>query len=312
MQPSDRIGRRLSLRDLNLLLVVIEKRSMSKAAADLAVSQPVVSKAIANMERVLGVPLLDRSPTGVEPTPYGRAIARRGVAAFDELRQGVKDIASLLDPTAGEVRIGCNSPLAGGIVATSIRKLSSRYPKISFHVVAGDLAALLQELNDRNIELAIGSVMEPIASDDMQIETLFDDRLVVVAGRRNKWFRRREVKLEELVKEPWVLPYGAAVGPMVAQAFRAAGVDAPRATVSSRASRLNENLRASGRFLSMLPESVIWSADGHLPYKILPVALPSPPTPVVMVTLKNRTPSAVAQLFVSSLREAAKPLKNDH
>src|SRR5947209_3766559 len=66
MQPSDRIGRRLSLRDLNLLLVVIEKRSMSKAAAELAVSQPVVSKAIANMERVLGVPLLDRSPTGIE------------------------------------------------------------------------------------------------------------------------------------------------------------------------------------------------------------------------------------------------------
>src|SRR5258705_3046787 len=86
MQPSDRIGRRLSLRDLNLLLIVIEKRSMSKAAAELAVSQPVVSKAIANMERVLGVPLLDRSPTGIEPTPYGRAIARRGVAAFDELR----------------------------------------------------------------------------------------------------------------------------------------------------------------------------------------------------------------------------------
>jgi len=105
MQPSDRIGRRLSLRDLNLLLVVIEKRSMSKAAAELAISQPVVSKAIANMERTLGVPLLDRSPTGIEPTPYGRTIAKRGVAAFDELRQGVEDIESLLDPTAGEERL---------------------------------------------------------------------------------------------------------------------------------------------------------------------------------------------------------------
>src|SRR5215510_13620777 len=308
MQPSDRIGRRLSLRDLNLLLVVIEKRSMSKAAAELAVSQPVVSKAIANMERILGVPLLDRSPTGIEPTPYGRAIAKRGVAAFDELRQGVKDIASLLDPTAGEVRIGCNAPLAAGIVATSIRKLSSRYPKISFHVVDGDLAALLQELNDRNIELAIGRVLEPIAPDDMQIETLFADRLVVVAGRRNRWFRRKAIKLDELVNEPWVLPYGIAAATLLAEAFRVAGVDTPRATVSSRTARLNDNLLASGRFLSMFPVSMLRLADGHLPFKILPVALPSPPTPVVMVTLKDRTPSAVAQLFMSSLREAAKPL----
>jgi len=79
MQPSDRIGRRLSLRDLNLLLVVIEKRSMSKAAAELAISQPVVSKAIANMERALGVPLLDRSPTGIEPTPYDCKAWRGGI-----------------------------------------------------------------------------------------------------------------------------------------------------------------------------------------------------------------------------------------
>src|SRR5215470_8131097 len=276
MQPSDRIGRRLSLRDINLLLMVIEKRSMSKAAAELAISQPVVSKAIANMERILGVPLLDRSPTGIEPTAYGRAIAKRGVAAFDELRQGVKDIASLLDPTAGEVRIGCSGPLAGGIVATSIRKLGSRYPKISYHVVDGDLTTLQRELNDRNIELAIGRIQEPFASDHTQIEKLFDDRLVVVAGRRNKWFRRTAIKLGELRNEPWIFPYGTAVASLVAEVFRAAGVDAPRATVASRMARLNDNLLASGRFLTMFPESVIRLADGHMPFKILPVALPSP------------------------------------
>jgi DNA-binding transcriptional LysR family regulator len=312
MQPSDRIGRRLSLRDLNLLLVVIEKRSMSKAAAQLAISQPVVSKAIANMERILGVPLLDRSPAGIEPTPYGRAIARRGVAAFDELKQGVKDIASLLDPTSGEVRIGCGNPLGAGIVATSIRKLSNRYPKISFHLVDGDLSTLLQELNDRNIDLAIGRMQEPIAPDDMQIETLFCDRLVVAAGPRNRWVRRKSIKLDELVNEPWIFPYGIAAASLVAEAFRAAGVDAPRATVSSRMARLNDNLLASGRFLTVFPESMIRLAVGYVPFKILPVALPSLPTPIVIVTLRNRAPSAVAQLFMSSLREAAKPLVKDH
>src|SRR5882672_6117253 len=100
MNPQDRIGRRLSLRDLNMFLVVAELRSMSKAAVQLAISQPVVSKAIADMEHTLGVALLDRNPRGVEPTVYGRALIKRGVAVFDELRGSVSDIEFLADPTA--------------------------------------------------------------------------------------------------------------------------------------------------------------------------------------------------------------------
>jgi DNA-binding transcriptional LysR family regulator len=90
MKLNDRIGRRLRLRDLNIFLVVVKERSMSRAAVQLAISQPVVSKAIADMEYELGAPLLDRGRRGVEPTLYGRALIKRSVAAFDELRQGVR------------------------------------------------------------------------------------------------------------------------------------------------------------------------------------------------------------------------------
>jgi DNA-binding transcriptional LysR family regulator len=65
---------------------------MGKAAAKLAVSQPVVSKAISDMEQTLGVRLLDRSPCGIEPTLYGRAFIDRGVAVFDEISQGIKEL----------------------------------------------------------------------------------------------------------------------------------------------------------------------------------------------------------------------------
>ena len=103
MQLRERIGRRLRLSDLNIFLVVATERSMSKAAVQLAISQPAVSKAIAEMELTLGVPLLDRGPRGVEPTLFGRALLKRSVAIFDELRQTVTDIDSLLDPTAGSM-----------------------------------------------------------------------------------------------------------------------------------------------------------------------------------------------------------------
>ena len=92
MQLSERIGRRLKLRDLNIFLIVAKERSMSKAATQLAVAQPAISKAIADIEYTLGAPLFDRGSRGVEPTLYGRALIRRSVAIFDELRQSVKDI----------------------------------------------------------------------------------------------------------------------------------------------------------------------------------------------------------------------------
>src|SRR5207249_745234 len=98
MQWHDRVGRRLKLRDLHILLTVVQCGSMAKAAAELAISQPAVSKAIADMEHMFGLRLLDRSPSGTEPTAYGRALVARGRAIFDELKQGVEELASLADP----------------------------------------------------------------------------------------------------------------------------------------------------------------------------------------------------------------------
>src|SRR5262245_52877471 len=91
----ERIGRRLKLRDLHISMAVAERGTMARAASSLAMSQPAVSRAIGDMEHTLGLRLLDRSRKGVEPTAYGRALIRRGMAVFDELREGVKELQFL-------------------------------------------------------------------------------------------------------------------------------------------------------------------------------------------------------------------------
>src|SRR5229473_92819 len=106
MQLSDRIGRRMKLQDLHILMTVMQSGSMGKAAQRLNISQPAISRSIAELEHALGVRLLDRHRQGIEPTEYGRALLDCGVAVFDDLRQGVKNIEVLADPTVGEVRIG--------------------------------------------------------------------------------------------------------------------------------------------------------------------------------------------------------------
>src|ERR1700687_2993724 len=104
----DHIGRRLRLRDLRVFFAVVQWGSMAKAAAQFRVSQPAVSQVIADLEHTLAVKLLDRSSRGVAPTIYGRALLTRARAAFDELRQGIRDIEFLADPTSGEVQSGCS------------------------------------------------------------------------------------------------------------------------------------------------------------------------------------------------------------
>src|SRR4051794_29459087 len=82
-----RIGGRVRLRDLHILLAVAQRGTMAKAAAQLGVSQPAVSEAIAGLEHALNVRLLERGRRGVEPTIYGHALLKSGRAVFDELRQ---------------------------------------------------------------------------------------------------------------------------------------------------------------------------------------------------------------------------------
>jgi DNA-binding transcriptional LysR family regulator len=176
-QWSDRIGRRLKLRDLHIMLAVANSGSMGKAASDLAVSQPAISKAIADLEEALDVRLLDRSPQGIEPTNYGRALLKCGTAVFDDLRQGVKEIEFLADPSSGELSIGCSEPLSAGFVSVVINKLSRQYPKATFHVISADPAILgNRELPQRHIDLALIPISGLALEQDTTVDFLFDDR----------------------------------------------------------------------------------------------------------------------------------------
>jgi DNA-binding transcriptional LysR family regulator len=130
MPWDDRTKRRLKLRDLDILLAVVETGSMGKAAKHLNISQPAVSKAVVELEDALGVRLVDRSRRGVVPTLYGLALAKHSVAIFNDLRQGVQDIDFLSDPTKGEIRIGTTEPIATAIVLPAIDRLSRKYPQM--------------------------------------------------------------------------------------------------------------------------------------------------------------------------------------
>jgi DNA-binding transcriptional LysR family regulator len=309
MQLSDRIGRRMKLQDLHVLMAVVQAGSMGKAAALLKTTQPAISKSIAELEHTLGVRLLDRSAHGVEPTQYGRALLRRGVVAFDELKQGVQDIEFLADPETGELRVGSSPAMSEGIVLAVVEKLSRRYPRVIFHVASGGTLALYDELRARRIELGFAQMSGMDREQDVHCETLFEEPLVVVAGAQNPWTRRRKIKLSELVNEPWTWPAsGTFFDALVLEAFRASGLGPPRATVYADAINMRTKLAANGHFLAIVPASIMRFPAKQGSLKVLPVELPTTHRQIGIVTLKNRTLSPLAQRFIEYARQFAKPL----
>src|SRR5262249_25005506 len=190
MQCTERIGRSVRLRDLHILLAVAQAGSMSRAADRLAISHPVVSKTITDLEHALGVRLLDRTSQGTEPTAYGRALLNCGTIVFDELRRGVQEVAFLADPTVGELRIGSASPYMDGLVPNVIVRVAKRFPQIRFRITETDAVSLCGMLRDRKLDLVLGRVLNSIFGEGLSSEFLFDDCMHVVAGAKSPWSRR--------------------------------------------------------------------------------------------------------------------------
>ena len=309
MDWADRIGRRVKLRDLHVLLAVAQWGSMAGAARHLSTSQPVISKTIAELEHALGVKLLDRSPQGIAPTMYGRALMSRGIAIFDELREGIKELEFLTDPAAGELRVGSPETMNAGLLPAITERLAARHPRVILHVVqANTVTEEFRELRERSVDLMLGRVSRPL-DDDLAAEVLYEDRMFVVAAADSPWARRRRLTLADLAGEPWVnAPADSIVGSYLAEVFAAQGLRPPQVSVVSFSMVLRNMLLASGRYVAMVPGSVLRFSAERFGLRALPIPLPETRASVSIITLRGRTLSPVARVFAECAREVAKPV----
>lgn len=311
MASADQISRRLKLRHLHVFQAVVEHGSMVKAADQLAVSQPVVSKAIAELEQTLGLRLLERGQRGVEPTTYGRAFLKRSTAIFDDLRTSVSELEFLADPTVGDLRIGSTEGMGASLTPLIIDRMSRQYPRIRFEVVLGGPEALLErELRGRNVDLVIGQRTLPgFDHRDLNTSILFDDRLRVVAGRSSPWAVRRKIALTDLIDEPWCLPrQDHPVGALIYDAFRRSKLPAPQNVVVAPSAPFTYSLVNKGHRLGVLGTVFIGAHAQRGAVKILPVKLRIPAWPISIVTLKNRAPNPATKLFIDCAQEIARSL----
>jgi DNA-binding transcriptional LysR family regulator len=234
------------------------------------------------------------------------------ISAFDELRQGIRDIEFLADPTSGELRMGCDESIAAATLPPIIQRFSKQYPGVVLDVDEGDLRTYPPKVRERGFDLAFTRLRPDISSDpfnELNVEVLFDDYLVVAAGMQTRWARRRKIDLAELANERWILSApNTSNYQIVAEAFRARGLDMPKVSMKTLSVHLRTNLAAAGQFITAFPHSVLNLYAGRFALKALPLELPLRPWPVVIVTLRHRTLTPVVERFIECARAVVKPL----
>jgi DNA-binding transcriptional LysR family regulator len=308
-----RIGRRVRLRDLHILFAVLQHGSMVKASGDLGMSQSAVSQAIAALEHALQVQLLDRTPHGVEPTMYANALLRHGRAAFDELREGIKEIEFLADPAVGEVRVGCSESISAGMLPAIIDRLSQKYPRVVVDISPSNaFKREFPELHERRTDVVLAILSRPLEqalAEELKVEVLFNDRICLAAGAESPWTRRRKIDIADLTDTVWIMPPSGAPGEVaVSDMFQTRGLPPPRVGVRTLSVQLRNFLMRTGRFVAVLPASTLQFSADIFGLKMLPIELPLPPQQVVIVTLKKRTLSPTVDLFLDSARAVARQL----
>lgn len=309
MQWHDRIGRRLRLKDLHTLQTVAEVGSMAKASHRLGLSQPAISKAVTDMEHAVGAALLDRTSRGVELTECGHLLVDRTRVVFDEIKQGVADIAHRSDPAQGLVTIGTTEPVTA-IVSEIIGHLVRKYPVIKYHIMIGDRDALEHALRQRRLDLVITRWAPSPTAVDLTSEVLFRSSLAVMAERHHPLLRsRKKLKLGDLMGEQWTLsPPDSFLGRTGVELFGRHNLPLPPTTVTTISIYMRLNLLASSRFITLLPMQILRMRSSSAWLRALNVDLGDTSAPIASITLKGRRAGGAVRLFQQASREVCRAL----
>lgn len=303
-----RLPRHLKMGELRVFVAVLEYRSFRKAAAVLHLTQPAVTKAIASLEETLQVRLFDRVANGVEPTIHGRSFAPRAVAVFDELRRAAQDLTLVSSGAKGSLRVGIVPMPAIPFLPVALNRLLEEHPGVLASVVEERENELIDRLRRLDIEVAILRLSLIDAGEDMHAETLFDERLCVVAHQDHPLATRKSLSWPDLLAHRWVMPPADCdFYEHVLRTLHQLELPMPRHAVEAMSIHIQFGMVLHAGLLSFGMRSQVSFAPGKEFLVRLPFELPVSATRVAAVMLRSHTPSPLARQLVAHIQALAAP-----
>ena len=299
----------LKLRHLQLLVAMDDLRSVNRVAAHLNVTQPAVSKTLAQIEDGITVPLFERTPKGMEPTEHGACLIRHAREILERLATARDELRDISEGRITRVAMGVLPMTAAVLVPRFIARLESEATDVAANVREGTMNTLLPALGAGDIDLVVGLLPERPLPVEFQSELLYEDPLVIVVRRDHPLASQRRVDWSSLSGYPMVLPAPAASTRSAIDLFlEDQGVSIPRRHLESMSTLTNVGVLQFTDSVGFLARGLArhFAAQGAL--QILPLELPNLAMNVGLVWMTDRRMTAAQQLVRRLLRETADAL----
>ena len=307
MADIDRVLRsNLKLRHLQLLVALDEFRHLGRAAEFLSVSQPAVSKTLAEIERMFDLELFLRSTRGTEPTAYGKAVIRFARSVLADYGRTRDEIAAVAGGAAGRISVGAMVVATPSLLVRAVALLKQRSARTTVMVEEGDLTRLLPRLRVGELDLFVGRLEPGYASPDLETEALYAEPMCIVVRPEHALACGARVDWRKLAGVPWVVPPPWASSRIkLEQMFYKRGLNPPVDVVETASFLVTLSFVRERSAVGFVARGVARHFEQEGLFKILGIKVPIELPSVGMITLRGRGRTPATEQLMACLREIA-------
>lgn len=307
MAQIDRILRsNIKLRHLQLVVALDQFRHLGRTAEFLSVSQPAVSRMLAEVENMLGLTLFDRSTRGTEPTSSGVSVIRFARSVLAEYERTRDEIAAEASGAAGRSRVGAMVVATPVLLATAVKLLKERSAQATVLVEEGDLTHLLPKLRLGELDLFVGRLEPGYAAPDLVTEPLYNEPMAVVVTPGHALARKTRPGWADLAAMPCVMPPPwASLRVKLEQTFFRYGLNPPSDIVETSSFLALTTFVQQRGAAGFMARSVALHFQKAGLIKVLPIKVPIDLPAVGLITVRGRRLTPSSEQMLACLRVAA-------
>jgi DNA-binding transcriptional LysR family regulator len=301
------LAMKMELRDIEYFCVVASRGNVGRAAEELGLSQPALSKSLRRLEKAVDAKLVKRTPKGVDLTAVGAALFARARGLRLSLEDIAREAADLRHGRAGHLRIGTGARYAVDLIPSACATLLREAPQVTMTISVGSVDMLAPALLRGELDLSVTGGY--VAGYDALVrEHLTEDEVVVYASKNHRLAKRKRVTLSEVAQERWVLARGSAAQERLRRAFAQSGLPPPRVAVEENAVLFRRHLLPMTDLLGFGPKRFFRESSSREHLVELPIKGLSSRQSVGVCYRKDGYFAPATQRFIEILKETAKTL----